>query len=80
MPCDICSNHTTLTTLKASVMKQAVEGGFDPFAEGLLPPKLAQLATPDSPEDWKRQVLSGLLSHSDWNLCDSCQCAVGSVQ
>lgn len=72
MPCDICSDPNANNTVTAQTMKHAIETGFNPFTAGLIPVELAKLAHADSPGEWKRQALDGLLSHSNWKLCSDC--------
>ncbi|MEI7881421.1 MAG: hypothetical protein WCI95_11165 [bacterium] len=84
MPCDICSAPHATNIVTAKIMSRAARLGFNPFAEGLIPANLAQLATPASAEEWAHQTIAGLLSHRNWNLCDKCasrsQRAVSSGQ
>lgn len=72
MPCDICSDPCPQSGLSAKSMRHAVQMGFDPFAAGLIPDKLARLVNPDSAADWKQQTLHGLFSDRDWKLCRAC--------
>jgi len=73
MPCDICSAPHATNIVTAKTMSRAARLGFNPLTEGLIPAKLAILATPDSAEEWTHQAIAGLLSHRDWNLCDTCR-------
>lgn len=73
MPCDICSSPSPTSTLSATAMRRAVQRGFNPFQEGLIPPPLARLAAPDFPDKWKAQAISGELSTTPWRLCATCR-------
>jgi len=53
-------------------MCEIVKRGFNPFTEGLIPDSLAWLATPETPYDWEKQVFNGVLSNTDWKVCDTC--------
>ena len=79
MPCDICGNSTTGTTISSKAMRRAVEMGFSPFTEGLIPATLTHLITADSAKEWKRQTMNGLLSHRDWKLCDNCRDSMSPI-
>jgi hypothetical protein len=57
-------------------MSGAVKKGFNPFRLGLVPPSLSRLATPDYPAKWEHQAINGILSHSDWTLCETCQASL----
>lgn len=72
MPCDICSGSGATTSVETKHMRRAVRKGFNPFRLGLIPPSLARLATPDYPAKWDRQASTGILSHTDWSICETC--------
>ncbi|MEI6787222.1 MAG: hypothetical protein WCL49_01965 [bacterium] len=72
MPCDICSASPSESVITPVAMSGAVKKGFNPFSLGLVPPALARLATPDYPAKWEHQTIDGILSHSDWTLCEAC--------
>jgi len=73
MPCDICSASPSESIVAPTAMSGAIQKGFNPFRLGLVPPALARLATPDYPAKWEKQAIDGILSHSDWTLCATCQ-------
>jgi len=72
MPCDVCDSSPADCIIKPEIMSLAVKQGFNPFALGMIPARLARLATPDYPAKWRLQAMNGILSHSDWILCDTC--------
>jgi hypothetical protein len=72
MPCDICSASPSESVITPAAMSGAVKKGFNPFSLGLVPPALTRLATPDYPAKWEHQTIDGILSHSDWTLCEAC--------
>lgn len=72
MPCDICSTSPANHIIPAPAMCRAARKGFNPFHLGMVPPRLARLASPDFPSIWRFQAISGELSKSDWRLCDTC--------
>ena len=72
MPCDICGDQKATKRATAQAMSRAVQLGFNPFATGLIPAKLAKLSTPESPAEWKQHAIDGLLAQVEWKLCDIC--------
>ena len=72
MPCDICSTSSANHIIAAEAMSRAARKGFNPFHLGMVPPRLTRLAGPDFPEKWHHQTINGMLSESDWTLCDAC--------
>jgi hypothetical protein len=72
MPCDVCNSSHANVVVKPEIMSRAVKQGFNPFTLGLIPAPLAKLATPEYPAKWSRQAMDGILSRSDWTICDTC--------
>lgn len=72
MPCDVCNAPQADAVIKPGIMSRAVKRGFNPFSLGMIPPALLRLATPDYPAKWGRQAIDGLLSRSEWRVCDTC--------
>ena len=72
MSCDICNAPRATQIVKPSAMSRAVKKGFNPFSLGMIPGNIARLAAPDYPAKWSRQARNGILSTSDWLLCNAC--------
>lgn len=74
--CDICNRPGMGTVVKADEMSNAVRKGFDPFEKGLADASMLLMAQcglqSTGPEAWKQSAISGVLSKSDWNVCDKC--------
>ena len=73
MICDICSNPGMGTVVSSSDMASAVRRGFNPVRLHMLPEAMLQLVGGMAYADkWAEQATTGMLSHSDWNICGDC--------
>ena len=74
--CDICNAPGKGKDVKAIDMSNAVRKGFDPFKEGLMDGNVSLMYTlaagNSGPETWRKSVINGRLSMSDWNICGRC--------
>ncbi|MGH9428816.1 MAG: tetratricopeptide repeat protein, partial [Terriglobia bacterium] len=70
--CSLCEASGQGMMISAAKMRVAVfDGGFDPFARGLMPSKLDTLT---NYANWKNNIVA--LEIADWVLCERCYAAV----
>jgi hypothetical protein len=71
--CDLCNTSSRGTIVKAPDMSEAIQLGFNPYKEGLVPDVGKMFGQGGSSYDgWRDEAISGSLSQSDWNICDKC--------
>ncbi|MHC1774286.1 MAG: CFI-box-CTERM domain-containing protein [Lentimicrobium sp.] len=66
MVCDICDTPGKGTIVSVSDFKKAVRNGFNPIKSKLHSHSVWTY------ELWKENALTGVSSHTDWNICSNC--------
>ena len=72
MLCDICNSPATGQTVKAPSMSAAVKAGFNPYKARLAPDMMEAAGLGSSYAEWRESAIHGVLSRTDWNVCDTC--------
>jgi hypothetical protein len=70
--CDLCNASGRGKMVKALSMRRAVQGGFNPYKEGLVPDISRMFGQGNAYDSWRDSVINGDLSKTDWNICDGC--------